>query len=105
MRWWLKVFLLGAVTASLTVSSAVARPSHSIFIYYPAFRAASPAVEAPTNATIDMVDDKGVVNDLLINCGGGRSGILTESKIEGLFCAPDHYCLSDIKAAIRRLCR
>lgn len=101
----LKVLALCAVAVSMMTSPVVASTSHSLYIYYPAFRPTNPPVEARTNATIDLINDKGVVNELLINCGGGRSGILIESKIEGLFCGPDHHCASSLKTAVRRLCR
>ena len=105
MRWFLKIVGLAAVAASVMNSAAISATSHSVFIYYPAFRRSNPPVDPRSHATVDMIHDKGVVNELLINCGGGRSGILIESKIEGLFCGPDHHCALSLKTAVRRLCR
>lgn len=105
MHWIPKVLGLGALATGMMNSTANSSTSHSIYIEYPAFRALNPPVDPRSHATIDMINNKGVVNELLINCGGGRSGILIESKIEGLFCGPDHYCVSSLKTAVRRLCR
>ncbi len=79
--------------------------SHSLYIEYPGFRQFNPKIDRRSSARIDMIDNKGVVNELLINCGDGRSGILVESKMEGLYCGPDHHCVPNLGRAVARLCR
>lgn len=105
MHWIPKILGLGALAIGMMNSAANSSTTHSIYIEYPAFRTSNPPVDPRSLATIDMINNKGVVNELLINCGGGRSGILIESKIEGLFCGPDHDCVSSLKTAVLRLCR
>lgn len=93
------------VSAGLMSAPATASTSHSLIIEYPGFRQFNPRIDRSSGARIDMINNKGVVNELLINCGDGRSGILIESKIEGLYCGPDHRCVPNLVRAVRRLCR
>ena len=85
------------VIAAPLCSPAIAASSHSQFIKYPAF--------VNRDATVEVIHDKGLVSELVVNCGGGRSGILTTSRIDGLVCGPKHRCVKDLAEAVRRLCR
>jgi len=97
MRLSLKSVGLFVAMAGFAGQTALAATSHSEFIEYPAFREA--------NAEVEMIHDKGLVAEVVVNCGGGETGILVLSKIEKRVCGPDHFCTPSLKTAIRRLCR
>ena len=97
MRHIKRTLGLVMVSAAVLSSPASAASSHSQFIKYPAF--------VNRNATVEVIHDKGLVSELVVNCGGGRSGILTTSRIDGLVCGPKHRCVKDLAEAMRRLCR
>lgn len=90
------VFMCTAACAAFT-SHALATSAHSQFIRYPGF--------LKPGAAIGVIHDKGLVTELIVDCGDGRSGILTASKIERVVCGPDHRCTNDLARAVRRLCR
>jgi hypothetical protein len=89
--------ILGCLTWLLMASPAKAATPHSEFVGYPGL--------AKYAGQIDVYDDKGLVVELVVNCGRGRFGILTYSKSEQLYCGPDQRCLSSLGQAIGRLCR
>ena len=65
------------------------------FTTYPVFRNNTGRVEAVT--------DKGLMKEFIIGCSSGP-GIITLSKVEGLYCTPDHRCSTGLRLAIERLC-
>lgn len=97
MRYIKRTQALAMVIAAALCSPAIAASSHSQFIKYPAF--------VNRDARIEVIHDKGLVSELVVNCGGGNSGILTRSHIDGLVCGPKHRCVKDLAEAVRRLCR
>jgi len=86
-----------ALFAAMLGGPAVGATPHSEFIGYQAFTKAGGKVE--------LYDDKGLVVEMVVNCGGGRFGIVTLSKVEQVFCGPDHRCVGNLDSAISRLCR
>ena len=86
-----------AMAVAQPLNALAATSAHSIFRKYPGFR--TPGTK------IEMVHDKGLTLELIVNCGQGRYGILTVSKPERLICGPDRRCVKDIDQAVRRLCR
>ena len=88
--------LAGTVLAGVCLGSAAEASTTTPFTLYPAFRGDKGAVEAAT--------DKGLIVELIIRCPEA-SGILTYSKIEGLYCGPKWHCTPSQKRAIERLCR
>ncbi len=97
MRHFRYCFGLAMISVAVFCSPAVANSSHSQFIKYPAF--------VNRDATVEVIHDKGLVSELIVNCGGGRSGILTTSRADGLVCGPQHRCVKNLAEAVRRLCR
>lgn len=65
------------------------------FTFYPAF--------TERRAVVETIIDKGLVAELIVACPEGP-GILTYSKVDKLYCGPDHTCGPDLNAAVRRLC-
>ncbi len=92
-----KLSLIAATAALLAVemSSASARSVHSEFRSYPAFRGSTGRVEA--------IHDKGLMLEIIVKCNDG-AGIITASKVEGLFCGPKHKCTKNLKSAVQQLC-
>ena len=88
---------LAALVAAHPFSARAATSAHSIFREYPVFRMPGKKIE--------MIEDKGLTLELIVNCGEGRFGILTISKPERLICGPDHRCVRDLNRAVERLCR
>ena len=86
-----------ALAVAQQTGALAATSAHSIFRKYPGFRIPGTKVE--------MVHDKGLTLELIVNCGQGRYGILTVSKPERLICGPDGRCVRDLDHAVRRLCR
>ena len=79
-----------------TICPSIAATQDAGFIYYPGF--------LRPGAQIEMVHDKGLTMEIIVNCGGGRAGIILASKPEKLFCGPTHHCVSSLKQAVKRLC-
>ena len=88
---------IAALAATLPWSALAATSAHSIFRKYPGFRI--------PGAKVEMIHDKGVTLELIVNCGRGRYGILIVSKAERLICGPDHRCVPHLDRAVQRLCR
>ena len=97
MRRVRMILSAGMVAGSIAAGGALAASSHSEFIKYPAF--------VNPEATVEVIHDKGLTSELIVNCGGGRTGILTVSKVDRLVCGPDYRCGKDLAVAINRLCR
>ena len=69
--------------------------SAATFSDYPGFLQPGTRVEA--------IVDRGPVSELVVRCDRG-TGILSYSKIEKVYCTPDHRCGRGLDAAIGRLC-
>jgi hypothetical protein len=71
------------------------------------FAAAATFSEYPVfvrpGSRVEAIIDRGTINELIVRCDRG-SGILSYSKIEKLYCTPDHRCTRGRDTAIRRLC-
>lgn len=67
------------------------------FRYYPAYR------RKPRHNPVEVVHDRGLIVEMIIGCDGG-AGILTYSKVERVFCLPNHTCTGRLNIAIDRLC-
>ncbi len=92
------VFVLVLIGKIVCGSSGVSSATrHSEFTGYPAF--------AKRQTPVEVYHDKGLVVEMIVNCGGGRFGIITLSKVEGVFCGPDHRCVRNLNQAIGRLCQ
>ena len=76
---------------SLLVALAVS----STFTLYPGF-------VAPKNQ-IEAVRDMGLVLEVVVRCPVG-TGIMSYSKVDKQFCAPDWTCTRSMEKAIARLC-
>ena len=87
--------LTSAVLAVAVPTAGVARQAYG-FTYYPAFTKRHAVVEAAT--------DKGLIVEMIVRCPGGP-GIVTFSKVEGLYCGPDHRCARSLQPVVQRLCR
>lgn len=55
-------------------------------------------------SVIEAAHDKGLMIEFIVRCPGG-SGILTFSKVERVYCLPDHHCEAALPAAVSRLCK
>ncbi len=77
----LSAFVVSAVSATFSV--------------YPGF--------VKPKSQVEMVRDLGLVLEVTVKCPLG-TGILTFSKVEKVFCAPDLVCYRDLQAAIRKTC-
>ena len=83
------LLMTGTVMARETETTA------SQLTIYPAFRGVGNRIEA--------IIDKGLMLEYIIGCSG-TAGIVTFSKIEGLYCTPDHRCSAQLRLAVLRLC-
>lgn len=52
---------------------------------------------------IEVVADKGIVRELIVNCGNG-AGILNHDVIDNLFCDAQHRCSGSLQSAIKNTC-
>lgn len=89
------------LVAASVVSAAAATGDAAInndkgFRYYPGFR--------NSEAVVEVAHDKGLTVEIIIRCPVG-TGIINWSKVERLYCLPDHSCKRSLKAAVRHLCR
>ncbi|MEL6751841.1 MAG: hypothetical protein AAFO70_07150, partial [Pseudomonadota bacterium] len=71
------------------------------FRLYPGFK--------DKNAIIEMTTDKGPIVEIVLRCdrrpnGQIRSGIMTYSKLEGLFCDSNLRCFRSPARAFQRTC-
>ena len=64
---------------------------------------ASPQAAAPT-ARIEAAVDKGLIVEMIVRCPDG-TGIITYSKVEHLYCSPQHECDSRLAVVAARTCR
>jgi len=86
------VLLVGAL---LSQSVAAATQTQG-FTHYPVFVRPGVIIEAAA--------DRGLVVDIIVKCSTG-AGLIRYSKADRVYCGPDHRCVSNIKHAVRRLCR
>ena len=82
-----------AVAIMLTAGAVGARVQAKGFTYYP-----------KENAVVEAATDKGLMVELIVRCPAGV-GIVTYSKVERLYCGPDHQCVGSLSNAVNRLCR
>lgn len=68
----------------------------AVFSDYPAFLQRKGVVEAYT--------DKGAIVELIVRCPVG-TGIMSYSKLEGLYCSSKHRCSARLKRAVEDTCR
>lgn len=101
----LRLLMICAFTfcAVLTcVDLAPATTNHGISIQQHGFRNYPSFLRKRT--IIEAKHDKGLTIEYIVRCTGGI-GIMTFSKVEGLYCLPDHSCVSHLDTALRKLCR
>lgn len=75
--------------------AAVGLMTAAIYSDYPAFIKRDAAVEAYT--------DRGPIVELIVRCPKG-AGIMSYSKIDGLFCSSKHKCFTRLQPAIANTC-
>ena len=75
--------------------AAVGLAFAAIFSDYPAFLKTSGVIEAYT--------DRGPIVEMIVRCPVG-TGILSYSKIEGLYCSSKHGCFRNLKPAVEQTC-
>ncbi|MFT5507522.1 MAG: hypothetical protein ACI89J_000586 [Hyphomicrobiaceae bacterium] len=101
----LKQFAAGIGTVGLILVSAASgvaatRNHDSVptngFRYYPGF--------VQRDAVVEVAHDKGLMVEFIVNCSPGW-GIITLSKVERLYCLPDHSCTGNMRTAVRKLCQ
>lgn len=68
----------------------------AIYSDYPAFLGGDRTVEAFT--------DRGPVVELIVRCPVG-TGIMSYSKLEGLYCSSKHRCSTQMRRALEDTCR
>ena len=89
--------LLTLALSAATLSSAVA----ANFTLYPGFRDRDALIEAAT--------DKGLIVEIILRCertpsGKIKSGIMTYSKVENLYCSSKNRCYRDAEKAFDDTC-
>jgi hypothetical protein len=89
------IILTSAISVVAATSNDSSVPSGG-FRYYPGF--------VRKEAVIETAHDKGSLVEFIVNCPVGW-GIITLSKIERLYCLPDHNCTKTLKATVGRLCQ
>ena len=90
-------FLIALAFLTITVSTAFA----ANFTLYPGFRDRDALVEAAT--------DEGLIVEVILRCertssGKIKSGIMTYSKIENLYCSSKNRCFRDAERAFDDTC-
>jgi hypothetical protein len=86
--------LVSLSLAALSTSVAAQLP-HLPLTDYPGFR-------NPT-ARIEAVIDRGLIQELIIRCGGGTA-IISYSKVERLYCGPSNRCHTRLPVVAERAC-
>ena len=86
-------FASNVSVAASTVEDDQARSKG--FRYYPSF--------VDRRGSVEAAHDKGLLLEIIIRCPDG-SGIITYSKVEGLFCLTNHDCVRTLPVAVARLC-
>lgn len=78
----------------------------STFTSYPAFGDGPlrPQPLKPNHARVEVISDKGLIVEMIVACPKGVA-IVTFSKVERLYCAPDGACGRDLGDAVQRSCR
>ncbi|HPG88289.1 MAG TPA: hypothetical protein PLD46_01440 [Hyphomicrobium sp.] len=56
------------------------------------------------DAVVEAYTDRGAVVELIIRCPIG-TGILSYSKLEGLYCSAKHRCSTTLQSAVDDTCR
>lgn len=95
--------MLGARQVSLVVLElAVLSFSSLVLVAYASFNYYPGLVEG-NQSPIEVVIDKGVVNELIVNCGGS-TGIVSHDKVARVYCLPQGGCTHSLQGAVDRLC-
>jgi hypothetical protein len=91
------ILLVAAETPAATAAISQSEPSPSAkgFRYYPGY--------SQPGGMIEVVHDKGLMLELIVRCPVGV-GIITFSRVEGMYCLPNHRCTGDLDTALYRLC-
>lgn len=55
------------------------------------------------NAVVEAYTDRGPIIELIVKCPRG-TGILSYSKIEGLYCSSKNVCFRGLRPAVRDTC-
>ena len=90
-----------AILTVLAVTAGLSAAQAGDFRLYPGF--------TDRNATVEMTSDKGLIVEITLRCsrnaqGQVSAGIMTYSKLEGLFCDPNLRCTRDPLLAFERTC-
>ena len=77
----------------------------SALTWYPAFGdGARRAPKAdPDHARVEVLSDKGLIVEMVVSCPKGVA-MVSFSKVERLFCGPDHTCARDLGDVVRKSC-
>lgn len=80
------------MSANLIMVAAAA----GAFTFYPPIQSQPPRIEAIT--------DRGLMLEMIVRCPRGTA-VVRYSKVEGLFCGPQHRCSGSREEALRSACR
>lgn len=96
LKWSCVPALLFFVCAVVSLTLDAASAQQRGYIHYPAF-------DRP-GGRVELAHDKGLIVEMVVRCRRG-AGIVTFSRVEGLYCGPDHRCATSFRQAADRLCR
>ena len=89
-----------AALAAATLIAAIVPTQAGDFRLYPGFR--------DRDAIVEMTTDKGLIVEIVLRCrrtsSGVVAGIVTYSKLEGLFCSSRMRCTPSARKAARETC-
>ena len=90
-----------AIAATLAIVATASPAQATGFSTYPGF--------VDPLAKVEMTTDKGLIIEIVLRCrrndkGRISSGIMSYSKVEGLFCSSKNRCFADPNTAIRDTC-
>ncbi len=88
---------MGMIAASLWLLA-----SGEIYTSYPAF--GDEIEEQYRNSRVEAVVDKGIVRELIIDCGSGAEGVMVHDVVGDVFCDSKDQCHEGLSTAIERTC-
>lgn len=88
---------------SFLLATAMLLSSGDIYTSYPVFGDKEPGYYS--DKRVNTVTDKGLVRELIVQCGRENEGILVHDVIGDVFCDSKDTCHSTLSAAIRGTCR
>lgn len=91
-----KALSISAILGCAWLTSDVSAKPHSEYIRYPGF--------LDRNSLVEMERHRGLMTELVLRCRRGLA-IITYSKVEGLYCGPDHRCSSSLRRTAGQACR